>query len=420
MRIRIYNARIITMLNDMITNGEIWIRDSEIEYIGANSNPGNKFDREIDAKGNLLMPGFKNAHAHSPMTFARSLADGLPLNDWLQKKIFPMEAKLTHEHIYYFSKLAYMEYLTSGITAAFDMYYEPEAIIKASEECGFRTVLCGAVNNFKESVEVLEKYYMRYNDRSEMTSYILGFHAEYTSDLNLIQDISKLSNKYSAPVYVHNSETRLEVENCIKKYGKTPTKLFEDLGIYENGGGGFHCVHINDEDIEIFKRKGLYAVINSASNLKLGSGIAPLADLLNKGVKVALGTDGASSNNALDMFREMYLSAVLQNILNDDTGACKASDILKIATVGGAEAMGLNQCNVLDIGKKADIIMIDMNRPNMQPINNIVNNIIYSGSKENVMMTMINGKILYENGEFTTIDKEEIYYNANKLIKTLL
>lgn len=420
MRIRFYNAQILTMDPNMdIINGELWVENSFIEYIGQKKEYKEDFDKEIDAKNNLLMPGFKNAHTHCPMTFARSYADDLALGEWLETKIFPMEAKLTGEHVYYFSKLAYMEYLTSGITAAFNMYYEPEDIVKASVESGFRTVLCGAINNFKESPEILEDYFNKYNNHHELISYKLGFHAEYTTNLSIMKQIAELAKKYKAPVYVHNSETKLEVDNCIKKYGKTPTRLFNDIGLYTYGGGGFHCIYLDEKDIEIFRRNNLFAIINSASNSKLASGIAPVYNYMINNMNLALGTDGASSNNALDMFREMYLTAVLQKILVKDASICQAFEVLHMATVGGAKAMGLDNCDILAVGKKADIIMIDLYQPNMQPMNNVINNLVYSGSKQNVKMTMINGKILYENGYFYTIDQDIIYRKTNQMMKSL-
>jgi len=419
LRIRLHNAKILSMKEETMERGELWIEDGVIEYIGKEKVSEKKFDREIDLHKNLVMPGFKNAHAHSPMTFARSYADDLPLDKWLNEKIFPMEAKLTDKHVYYYSKLAYMEYLSSGITAAFDMYYEPEAMIQASVESGFRTVLCGAVNNFKESVEILEGYFKEYNQRHDLISYILGFHAEYTTDLDIMKRIGRLAEKYKSPVFVHNSETRREVENCKKKYGMTPTQLFKECGMYEYGGGGFHCLYLSEKDIEIFKEKQLYAVLNVCSNLKLASGFVPANKYQKAGMKLALGTDGPSSNNALDMFREMYILNVLQKVIEQDAVALSAFDTLKMATVYGAEAMGLKDCDVLEKGKKADLIVIDLQTPNMQPENNLFHHLVYSAEKQNVYMTMIDGKILYENGEYKTMDAEEIYFFANKLLKEL-
>lgn len=407
------------------TNGLVLNKDFEIESTDVYVDGGKivkigestiKADRIYDLNGNLLMPSFKNAHTHSAMTFGRSFADDLPLSSWLNDKIFPLEAKLNGDDIYKLSKLAFLEYLTSGITACFDMYYFPENMAKASVDFGFRTVMCGAVNNFKESVEKLEEYYNKYNNYDELVSYKLGFHAEYTTSKEIMQGISQLAEKYSAPVFMHSSETKSEVEGCIERYGKSPTALFDELGLFNYGGGAYHSVWVDDSDLEIYKKRGVWAVINAGSNCKLASGIAPVSKMMDIGINLAVGTDGPASNNALDMFREMYLIAATQKITDCDAASTDANAILKAATIGSAHCMGLDECDVIDEGKTADLIVIDMHRPNMQPINNITKNIVYSGSKENVKMTMINGKILYENGEFINTDIERIYSEAQAVI----
>lgn len=425
MSIRFYNARILSFENG-ISFGEVHTNGDKITYVGDNPPAGNseKFDREINLNGNLVMPSFKNAHTHSAMTFLRSYADDMSLQDWLFKQVFPMEAKLTGEDIYTFSKIAFAEYLTSGITANFDMYFEPEYMAAASEETGIRTVMCGSVaGNADEcdfALNKLETLYNKYKDRSEFVSYRLGFHAEYTTDASIIKGIGELAKKYKAPVYTHNSETLSETRECIERHGLTPTELFEKSGIFEYGGGGFHCVYMTDNDIEIFRRRGLWAVTNPCSNAKLASGIAPLEKMAEKGVRLAIGTDGAASNNALDMFREMYLAAVLQKIDLKDASAMSADKILKMAANGSARAMGLDDCDDLAVGKKADLIVIDLNAPNMRPLHNIEKNLVYSGSKQNVLMTICAGKILYENGEFKTIDLEKTYADADKHIKRMI
>ncbi|MEE0129413.1 MAG: amidohydrolase [Eubacterium sp.] len=416
--IRFYNGRVLSFKNGFeITDDEVWTNGSEIAFVGKNHDK--KADREIDLNGNLLMPAFKNAHTHSAMTFARSLADDLPLQPWLYDMIFPMEAKLNESDIYTLSRLAFLEYLSSGISACFDMYYYPEAMAKASVDAGFRTVMCGAVNNFKESVSLLDEYYQKYNSYDELISYRLGFHAEYTTSKELMNGIALLAEKHEAPVFTHSSETKSEVDDCIERYGKTPTELFEELGLFNYGGGGFHSVWMSENDLEIYKKHGIWAVINAGSNSKLASGIAPLEKMQKAGINTAIGTDGPSSNNALDMFRETYLAAVTQKLKTSDAAACDAAELLKAATVGGAHCMGLYNCDIIDTGKKADLTVIDLHRPNMQPINNIIKNIVYSGSKENVKLTMINGKILYENGEFIGTDIEKIYYEVQKITDRL-
>lgn len=418
----IKDASILTMRESLdIVNGDIYIKDDRITYMG---NPkdykgSTEIDLVIDAGKNLVMPGFKNAHAHCPMVFARSYADGLPLDQWLNNVIYKLESKLTAESVYWFTQLAYMEYLSGGITASFNMYYEPEAIKDAAIKSGFRTVLCGAINNFKESVELLESYYNQYNIQDDLISYKLGFHAEYTTKLSMMERIADLAHKYRAPVHVHNSETKEEVEQCIKRYKMTPTEVFDSLGMYNFGGSGFHATYLSEHDMEIFKERNVYAVINACSNAKLASGVAPVETYLDHNLNLAIGTDGASSNNALDMFREMYLISMLQKVSTKNPQKGDPEQILRMATLGGAHAMGLYDCDVLAPGKKADLIMLDLKNPCMQPMNDIIHNLVYSGNKSIVMMTMINGRVLYRNGQYTMLNADEVIEKVNEMITIL-
>lgn len=415
MKLRFYNAKILSMENENIISGELCTNGSIISYVGSESQK-DEFDREIDLNGNLIIPGFKNAHTHTAMSFLRSFADDLPLNDWLYNQVFPHEAKLTEEAVYVFTQLGNMEYLTSGITSGFDMYMKLPAIVKANVDMGYRSVLCGSINDFGGTVESCEDEYNTYNNTNPLISYQLGFHAEYTTKREILEGMAALSQKYKAPLFAHNSETKAEVDGCFERYGMSPTQLFDKLGMFEYGGGGFHCVWFDDKDIDIFREKNLWMVTNPASNLKLASGIAPICEMKRKGMKnFAIGTDGAASNNCLDMFREMFLVAGLQKVKENDASACPAFDVLEMATKGGALAMGLSDCDVLAVGKKADLAVIDLQRPNMQPLHNIAKNLVYAGSKQNVKMTVVDGKILYEDGKFTTVDANEIYKRANKI-----
>lgn len=433
MNIRFYNARILIPAEEhkfQITEGELWVKGDHICYIGDGRDLyGEKensvctgqemilWDREIDAKRNLLMPGFKNAHTHTPMTFLRSYADDLPLQEWLNEQVFPNEAKLTGEDTYWLAILGIMEYLTSGITTNFDMYFLQQYHAKAYVDTGFRTVMVSGLNDFTDSLEVLEENYLKINEMSDLTSYLPGFHAEYTTSGKLMEGLAKLAEKYKAPVWTHNAETKREVEECKARWGMTPTQITEKLGLYQYGGGGYHCIWLEDEDFEIFKKHQMSVVTNPASNLKLASGICPLKHLVDEKINVAIGTDGPASNNCLDMFREMFLASGLAKLRENDAECIGADEILYMATTGGARAMNLEQCDSLAVGKKADIIMIDLKQPNMQPENNLVKNLVYSGSKQNVKMTMVNGKILYEDGQFSIgFASEEIYAKANAVI----
>ncbi|MCR5107967.1 MAG: amidohydrolase [Lachnospiraceae bacterium] len=421
MYIRFTNARILSMTDgEDIYEGELRVKDNKIAYVGEKCESDEKFDRVIDCQGNVLMPGFKNAHTHSGMTAMRSYADDLPLQEWLNEKIFPMEAKMTGEDCYILSKLAVLEYLTSGITAVFDMYLAPYDIARCAKDTGMKFVQVSGINKFGPSIEELEERFLKINDGNPLSSFKLGFHAEYTCDLPLLEKIAALAHKYKQPLFAHNSETEREVKECIDRYKKTPTELMDSLGMFEYGGGGYHCVHFSDHDIEIFKEKGLYAVTNPGSNTKLASGIAPIQKFLDNGISVAIGTDGPSSNNCLDMFREMFLVTGLAKLTTKDASAVDGLKVLKMATVNGAHAMGLNDADVLAKDKEADIIMIDLHQPNMQPLNNIAKNIVYSGSKTNVKMTMVHGRILYEDGKYNIgADPEELYAKADEIIKRI-
>ena len=407
--IRFYNGKVLTMDGSMdLTDQEVWTLKDKIFYVGPAREDAPVFDREVDLRGDMLIPGFKNAHAHSAMTFLRSYADDLPLQSWLFDKVFPLEARLTPDDVYALTKLAILEYLAGGITSAFDMYYEREAFVEASLECGFRMVLNGALAA-GDDWTVGESDCEKFNAMGPLISYIPGIHAEYTASTDLLAFMKGLVDRTKKPFFTHNSETKKEVEECIARHGMTPTALFDKYGLFEHGGGGFHCVWLTWEDMEIFRKRGLWAVSCPASNSKLASGVAPIAEMQRRGVKLALGTDGPASNNALNMFREMYLECVLQKLREEDAAVCDASEVLRMACSNGAMAMGLD-AECIRAGKLADLVVIDMHQPNMRPVHNPVKNLVYSGSNANVRLTMVGGKILYEDGVFHVGESAETIY----------
>ena len=426
MRIRLYHARLVSFANgdtELKENMQVGIEDGRILYVASDGDAIKEqyaWDVERDCGGNLLLPGFKNCHTHSAMTFLRSKADDLPLHEWLNETVFPAEAKLTAEDIYVFTKLAILEYLQSGITGIFEMYLTPDSIVKACREAGMRITMTGGVNNFSQSVELLEQWVQEFNEPDDLVKFVPGFHAEYTCSKELLERIAALAQKYKMPVYAHISETKKEVEECKERYGMTPVAFLDSLGMFENGGGGYHMVHLEEEDYEIIRKRKLYAITNPASNCKLASGIAPITRLLSEGIPVAIGTDGPASNNALDFFREMYLTSVLAKIRDEDAAALPAMEVLKMACHTGAHAMCTPECDSIEAGKCADLILLDLSQPNMQPLHNIGKNVVYAGSKSNVIFTMISGRILYENGEFAIgTTKEEIYAEANRILERI-
>lgn len=419
--IRFYNGKTLRFGGGMeICEDEVWTEGGSIVHVGPPPEELPAFQRQIDLKGDLLIPGFKNAHTHTAMTFLRSLADDMPLDQWLSQQVWPNEAKLDGEAVYCFTKLGIMEYLSGGITAAFDMYVKNDFYAQACIDSGFRTVICSGLNNFDADPENIEREYLKFNRLHDRISYTLGIHAEYTTSMERMEYMASLAEKYQAPCYMHCAETKNEVAGCVERYGLTPPLLLDRAGLFRYGGGGFHCTWMSDEDVALFARKGLWAITNPASNLKLASGIAPICRMQRAGVGLAIGTDGAGSNNALDMFREMYLVTALQKYAEEDASACPADRVLEMACVGGARAMGLACCDDIAPGKKADLVVIDLHRPNMQPLNNIGKNLVYAGSKENVRLTMVDGRVLYENGAFFIGEEpERIYAEANAFLRRL-
>ena len=409
------------MKDENIINGDLVVKDNLIVYIGKDSSSYAPFGRVIDCQENLLMPGFKNAHAHSAMVFLRGKADDVSLQDWLFNVVFPREDHLIGKDIYYLNKVAYLEYISSGITACFDHYYYPLEGAKAAEEMGMRTLLLATFDQKYTRGEALYKNYHYFNDQKDgLVRYIIGFHAEYTTDDSLLKGTQETLDLLKCPFFTHIAETKKEVEECLTRHHKTPAQYMYDEGLFKYGGGGFHCVYLTKEEVKIFKENNLSIISCPASNLKLASGIAPLTYFYEQGINIALGTDGPASNNSLNMFKEMYLAATLQKVMNNDPRSIPAFEILKMATVNGAKVMGLDKADVLDVNKYADLIMIDLSKPNMQPVNNIITNLVYAGSKDNVKLTMINGRILYEDGKFFLNESvEQIYQKAEETTSRL-
>lgn len=419
MKILFKNAKILTMVDDKIIDGHLVVTDNRISYIGK-LLPTGFFDQVIDCDGNLLMPGFKNAHTHSSMTFLRSKADDSSLHDWLFNEIFPREANLHEGCIKELSKVAILEYLTSGTTAVLDQYFFPQEFADTCTEFGFRSVSLAMYDKDSRPIEEVLRLVRDNNKVNSLATFVIGMHAEYTGTDEMFNATKVLLDKTQLPFYVHLSETISETEECKNKRGMTPMEFFDSLHFFDNGGAIFHGVYLSDNDIEIIKKHNVTVVTNPSSNMKLASGIAEVKKLLDRGVNVALGTDGPASNNALDMFREMYLVTGLQKLKNMDPVSIPAFEVLKMATVNGAKAMGLEEADTLQVGKLADLIMIDLSRPSMQPINNIINNLVYSGGKDCVKLTMVNGKILYRDGQFFVgEDIKEIYKKVQLLTDEL-
>ena len=378
MRTLFTNARILTMADGpMLLKGYLAVDGSTISYIGE-KKPFFRANQIIDCHNMILMPGLKNAHTHSAMVFLRHFAEGLPLQEWLSQ-VYPMEAKLTGDDIYWLSQAAYVEYIKGGTTAFFDMYFFPHMIAKAAEDLGIRCVNLYMPNGTPERRQLIEDQFEKYLHQDCLVRPMIGYHAEYTADEGTLKDVKDIADKYRLPVFTHISETQAEVDGCFKRHGISPVEFMDQRGFFQYGGGGYHCIYLTDHDQEIFINKNLYAVSCPGSNMKLKDGTAPLTIYWKEGIVVALGTDGASSNESLSMWREMRLA-------HEQNPDIPLYEILKMGTVNGAHAMFIDNCDVLAKGKKADLIQVDAEN---------VDSLVLKTKDEDVKLVMINGSIVH-------------------------
>ncbi len=427
MNLLIKNVTLLPMdgKNEIIDNTNIYIKGDKIAHIGEIKEDV-KADRVIDGNKKLAMPGLINAHTHIGMSLFRNYADDLPLHDWLTKKIWPQEAKLRAEDVYWGSLLSMVEMIQSGTTTFLDMYFFMEEVGKGLLESGMRGVLSRGVieeeGKEKEKIEDTRSLYREWNGQGEGRIRVaVAPHAPYTCSPDYLKELLDLAVELNAPIHIHLSETKKEVEDSYKLYGKSPIKHVYDLGLFKQPTIAAHCVHVDDEDIRILKDNNVSPVNNPSSNLKLASGFAPVDRMLKAGVNVALGTDGSASNNNLNMFEEIHLASILNKGVNLDAISVKAIDALKMATINGAKALQWDdEIGSIQVNKKADIILIDLDKPHLYPLHNLISLLAYSAQGSDVDTVIIDGNIVMENREIKTLDVEKIIYNAEKLSKDLI
>lgn len=404
----------------LLISGEIVVAGDIITYLGPRlERPGENFSRVIS--GELVMPGFVNTHTHAAMTLFRGYADDLPLGEWLENKIWPAEARLKKEDIYWGTLLAICEMLKGGTTCFADMYFHMETVARACLESGIRASLAqGLIGTAKikglaglqESKRLVQNWHNKGDGRITV---MLGPHAPYTCPPDYLAKVKKMAEQLNVPVHIHLAETRREVEDCRQTYGKTPVKLIDDLRLLEHNLLAAHCVHLSPEDIDTLARKKAAVAHNPGSNLKLGSGMAPLFTLLKKEALVSLGTDGAASNNNLDMVEEMRLAALLTKGLQEDATAIPAETALKLATLNGPRALFLPEIiGPLQKDAKADLIIIKLKKPHLLPRHNLLAHLVYSAAAADVDLVMVNGKILMDKRVLLTIDEEQVLFEAQK------
>ena len=402
--------------NTVLHDACVLVRGRDIAYVGP-ARPAEAVDREIDCTGKVLVPGFVDCHTHLTMSLMRGYAGGHDLQTWLNDYIFPVEAKLDSRAVKAGTALALAEAIAGGITSVSDMYYFCDDIIAEVVKSGISANIARGATVFTddfdpntypacaESVALAEKWH-NYNDGQIKIDACI--HGEYTSNPKLWTWMAAFARRYGLQMHVHLSETKSEQNACMQRWGKTPAAVFEQYGLWDTPAIAAHCVWTSPEDWDILRRHGVTAVHNPASNMKLASGAAPVAAMLDAGVRVALGTDGMSSNDNHSMFEEMKLASLLAKVTAMDPMALSDETVLKMATAWGARAQG-RHAGVVEAGAQADLILVDVRSPNLQPCHDAEANLIYAANASNVCMNMARGKIIYENGAFLTLDIEAIY-----------
>ena len=396
-------------------NMYVGIRGSSIGYVG-DTRPAEDFGREYEGRGRLLMPGFFNAHAHSPMTLMRGYGENMVLQDWLTKRIFPFEAKLDEEAVYAGTLLAMAESIRSGIVSTTDMYYMTEAMVKAYLESGEKGNISRSITNFsgedlfamdagREMREAFERFHGEGDGRIRID---MSLHAEYTNPEKTVDQLAAYASSIHARQHVHVSETKEEHEACKERHGGlTPVQYLARHGLFDVPTTAAHCVWIEGDDYAILRDKGVTVAVNPISNLKLASGVCNVQRLLDEGINVAIGTDSVASNNSLNFLEEMKVFAIAGKARFGDPTMVTPRDTLYAATRGGALSQGREHSGLVKEGFDADLVVLDISGVNMHPVHGLMNNLVYSADNGDVKMTMVDGRILYEDGAFTTIDVEK-------------
>lgn len=424
MNILIKNIDVIPMTekNLILESVDIHIVNNRISYIGSEKD-GFTADKIIDGKGKIAIPGLINAHTHLGMSLMRNYADDLDLMTWLQDEIWPFEAKLGREDIYYASKLSMIELIKSGCTAFVDMYFEMDRVADAALEIGIRGVVTPGYIEDDKSEDRIRNYrniFEKYNDKDGLIKVMIAPHSPYTVGKKHLLKLIKLAKELNIGIHIHLSETKIEVENAMRDFGKSPIAYVEELGLFEVPTIAAHCVHVDENDMRILAENNVFVVHNPSSNLKLASGFAKVDKMMELGVKVALGTDGASSNNNLNMMEEMHMASLLGKAVSNDPKALDAYQTLEMATVNGAKSIGMgDELGSLENGKLADIAILDMNKTHLVPANNKISMIVYAAQASDVDTVIINGRVVMENRKLIGVDEASIVNEVNKRLMVL-
>jgi len=423
MGILIRNGYVVYGENLEVVKADVLIEGNRIVEVRKRINES--ADTVIDATGKVVSPGFINLHTHSPMGLLRGLADDLPLMEWLEKHIWPREAKLTRDHIKAGAYLGALEMIKTGTTAFLDMYFHMDAVAEAVLEAGLRGYLSYGMIDLgdperteKELSEALREMKAIEGLNSERIHFVFGPHAPYTCSIALLREVRKLADEHGKLITIHVAETMAELGKIQERYGKSPVVLLDEIGFLGSDVIMAHGVWLDGRDVAILARNGVTVAHNPASNMKLASGVMPLQRLLNAGVNVGLGTDGSASNNNLDMVEEMKLAALLHKVHNLDPTVADARTVFRMATVNGARALRLN-AGVIKPGYLADLVVFDFNKPHLRPIHDVISHIVYSANGNDVETTIVDGNVLMLDREVVTLDEEKVISLAEEVAREL-
>ncbi len=425
--------RDITILDrnlDVLEHRYVGIKDGKIDYIGTEAPQDPKrYGEAYNGKNRLLMSGFFNAHAHTPMVLMRGYGENMRLQSWLNDRIFPYEEKITGEDVYWGSLYQLAEGLRFGVVSNTDMYYFGGNMAQAAADSGVKSNLSVSITCFgDEDLKQLElfkeaqKVFSDWNGAEEGRIRVdMSLHAEYTSTPKVVRQLADFTKEIGAGMHVHVAETETEVADCARRHdGKTPVEYFNELGLFDSPTTAAHCVWLSEGDFDILKDKNVTAASCPISNLKLASGICDASRMLEKGINVAVGTDSTASNNSLNFIEEIKFFSLLHKYAKGDPTLITPKEALYAATAAGAKSQGRGNTGVLEVGKQADLIVLDLSGPQMKPVHDLLNNLVYSASGSDVVLTMVDGRVLYREGEFPSIDMERAEWQVERSNQRIL
>ncbi|MFH1821002.1 MAG: amidohydrolase family protein [Methanobacteriota archaeon] len=426
--ILIKDARVVTMNSgrQVIERGSVAVEGDKIVAVGAEFK--DKADRVIDARGKVVLPGLVNGHTHLPMVLLRGLADDMPLMEWLTTKVWPIEQNMKDKDCQVGAQLGCLEMIKSGTTCFADQYFKMEQVARGVDEAGIRGVLSyGMIDMWdpkkrESEVRIAQDFVKNFQGKANgRILTMFGPHAPYTCSRECLLEAKELAKKFGVGIHIHLAESRDELKQVAEKYGKRPVEYLDSIGFLGPEVLAAHCVWVNENEVSILRDRGVKPVHNPVSNMKTGCGVAPIPEMLAVGIPVALGTDGAASNNSLDMFKEMKAAALLNKVHKMNPVVVPAASALEMATINGAVALGLqNKIGSIEVGKKADLIIVDLKKPHLTPIHSIISHLVYSATGGDVDTMVVDGKVLMEDRKVLSLDEKKVLEQAQRISDDLL